>query len=204
MKADIEFEPYVDAIWLGQNMPSSLLPVSRIDMHLFSYLACIVSLLNGNAINSWRYRYTINDEGFPFSANFDEALSAAIRGGFFKDSLTGKLNFNQRKLSSELEILKSIHRPSAKRFDHLSNSLRAALMLPIGQIRNSVSQSVSTKEVYRKLDQRRFSFQDQDEIDSIYNEYRVVYEAFDEDPGELSPLIVWISSRLISINKEFN
>ena len=198
-----EFEPYIDTVWLGLNMPRSLAPVSKIDMHLFSYFACVISLLGGRPINNWMYRYTITDDGFPYSADLDDAIDMSIKNGLFKIKPDNTLAFQRNALEAELDLITNIRSSISDRFEFLRTSLRASLLLPIGKIRNSISVTDSSKNIYQTLNQGRFVFEDESEISSIYAEYESVLDAFeDHNHGALSPLIVWISTRLIEVQED--
>ena len=55
MSSEIVPMAYGDALIIASDAPPSILPMSVGEMHLFSYLGCVLALFKGKAIGEWGY-----------------------------------------------------------------------------------------------------------------------------------------------------
>jgi hypothetical protein len=52
------------------------------EMHLFSYLACLLWLYQGRTVTDWGYHFVGTELGAPFSVDLDQAVTMLIERGF--------------------------------------------------------------------------------------------------------------------------
>ncbi|WP_279466171.1 hypothetical protein [Aeromonas veronii] len=192
---DISPESYIDVLAVLNKAPTSLQPISHTEIHLFSYLGCVISLFKGNPINSWGYKFSISSNGYPFSHNINEA----IRNLFSRNYLIMDENgyyLKTKALINEFHLMSQIKESWPERISCINTSLECALALPIGSIKSAIEQSPGIDLKY-KLNQRG-ELLEEDDIGNLYNEYSVIREALGYDSIELlSPAVIWLSARIM-------
>ena len=78
----------------------------------------------------------------------------------------------------------------------LRAATQSALALPVGSIRHAIGQSPGLAASIR-LGQRRHLLQ-ADDIDLLYEEYRIVRSVLGADVKDLlSPAVIWLSARIL-------
>jgi hypothetical protein len=76
--SDIVPEDYFDCLAIAVGTPRSVAPLSVQELHLFSYLACLLALFEGRPVADWGYRFALTSKGYPFSAEFEAARQALV------------------------------------------------------------------------------------------------------------------------------
>ncbi|HEP8042938.1 hypothetical protein ACOWPK_19605 [Pseudomonas aeruginosa] len=192
---DIKPEAYCDALFIVNDAPSSVLPISVVEMHLFSYLGCILALFQGSPLGRWGYRYAITTEGFPFSAELESARNKATSSGLFSVDDNGMLGRTSR-LAEESDALASIGESWRQRREWLRAATACALALPVGSIRYAINQSPGLVSSLR-LGQKRALLQG-DDVSQLYEEYGVIRSVLGEQARDvLSPAVIWLSAKVI-------
>lgn len=187
---------YSDVLTIAQDAPRSTLPMSIIEMHLFSYLGCVLALFQGEPIASWGYQYAVTTEGFPFSAEFEDARESAILNGLIEISDQGLLAPTQPQLRDELDIILSLSHSARQRRVWLRTATECALALPVGSIRYAINQTPGLAMPI-KLGQSS-KLLDRDDVTLLYEEYKVVSSILGADvEDKLSPAVLWLSARLL-------
>ena len=164
-------------------------------MHFFSYLGCILALYQGNPVTEWGYRFAVTTEGFPFSGDFECARRLLERRGIVTSDAEGWLEDVSEEAFAEFTNLSGI--PSfARRSGWVKSALECTLALPIGSIRSAVG-SLPAIRTASILAQNQALF-DEDEIELLYSEFRLLEEAFADGVADpLSPAVIWLSARLL-------
>lgn len=188
-------EAYVDGLVIMNDAPASVLPVSVNEMHLYSYLGCILALFKGNPVADWGYYYAITSEGFPWSAEFDQARETLCAGGLIQVDDQGLMTPRRPELTAELDAILSLG-SSADRRQWLRAAVECALALPIGAIRHAVSRSPGVVTPFL-LGQRGRLLEPADTM-LLYEEYAVVSEVLGAEAQDvLSPAVIWLSARIL-------
>lgn len=191
---DINPEAYFDALAIMGDAPRSLIPMSIVEMHLFSYLSCILALFRGLPIGDWGYSYAVTAEGFPFSAEFEDARQATVVRGLTTSMDSGLLQPLQPETSDELDIVLRIGSWGQRRV-WIGAALQCALALPMGSIRHAIAQTPGMAASLR-LRQKRHLL-DVDDVSLIYEEYKIVDAALGGAEDLLSPAVIWLSARIL-------
>lgn len=193
--SDIVPEAYLDALVIMNDAPPSVVPVSVNEMHLYSYLGCIFALFKGMPIAEWGYPYAITSEGFPFSAELDQARETLCSSGLIEFDDQGLMRPRPNELSGELDIMLSVG-PWSSRRPWLRAATECALALPIGSIRHAVSRSPGVASSFL-LGQRARLLEPTD-ASLLYEEYSIVNSVLGADAGDvLSPAVIWLSARIL-------
>lgn len=188
-------EAYLDALVIMNDAPVSVLPMSVTEMHLFSYLGCIFALFKGKPVAEWGYQYAITSEGFPYSAEFDQARQTLTSAGLieFDDQMLQRPR--EQELAAELETVLSLG-PWVSRRPWLRAATECALALPMGSIRHAVSRSPGVSSSFL-LGQRARLLEPADET-LLYEEYEIVNSVLGAEAQDvLSPAVIWLSARIL-------
>ncbi|MEF8758746.1 MAG: hypothetical protein V5B36_03180 [Candidatus Accumulibacter sp. UW25] len=192
---EISPEAYYDALFILNDAPKSVLPISVIEMHLFSYLGCMLALFRGKPIGDWGYSYAITSEGFPFSAQFEEARKNLISNSLVNSDENGLLEPRQPELGTELQTVLTLGSWGNRR-PWLRAATECALAYPVGSIRYAIGRTPGVASSIR-LGQRR-TLLDVDDINLLYDEYQIVRSVLGTNAQDhLSPAVVWLSARIL-------
>jgi hypothetical protein len=192
---DLIPEAYFDTLALMNDAPSSILPMSVNEMHLFSYLACIFALFKGEPLGEWGYPFAITSEGFPFSAQLDVAREISCSNGRIELSDNGLMQPRPVELEAEFETILGVG-SWTKRRASLRAATECALALPMGSIRFAVNRSpgMSTSFFLGQRGQLLEPF----DVALLYEEYEVVASVLGSDASDiLSPAVLWLSARIM-------
>ena len=162
--------------------------ISRWDVHLFSYLACLVSLYDGNPPSDWGYRFAATESGSPYSYDLDVAIELSIQFGFleYRDHLISVSESG----AQELDALSSLSELQ-KRMAYLEPACSSALAMPVGFVRAAVHRDATVSSV-AKLETGRNLLEDMSLI-QVQDQLDWVRTAFGEPQRDfLSPAITWI------------
>lgn len=192
---EITPEAYCDALLILNDSPKSLLPMSVTEMHLFSYLGCILALFQGEPVGDWGYSYAVTEQGFPFSAEFEEARKVLHSHGLLEMDDNNLQQAIQPALNNELAMVLSIG-SWQKRSLWIRAAMQCALTFPLGLIRAAVSQTPST-ELAIAL-RRTCKLLDTDDVKLLYEQYDIVNSVLGSDAHDiLSPAVIWLSARIL-------
>jgi len=198
--SEIAPEAYFDALVILCDAPSSAAPMSVIEMHLFSYLGCILALFQGKSIGEWGYSYSITSEGFPFSPELEDARKAILNRGLININNDGLLSSIQPQLNLELEVLLKVKDWGQRRL-WMKSSTECALVFPLGSIRYAISQTPGMLTA-NKLRQRSKLLENHD-ITKLYDEYGIVSQVLGTDNNDvLAPAVIWLSARILQKDSE--
>lgn len=192
---DLVPEAYVDGLVLMNDAPASVMPMSINEMHLYSYLGCILGLFKGQPVADWGYPYAITSEGFPWSAEFDQARDTLCAGGLIEIDDRGLMTPRTPDLAAELQVVLGLN-SFAERRPWLRAAVECSLALPIGSIRHAVSRSPGVATPFL-LGQRGRLLEPADTT-LLYEEYAVVSEVLGAGAQDvLSPAVIWLSARIL-------
>jgi len=193
--ADIVPEAYFDAVAITADAPTSVMPMTVIEAHLYAYLGCILGLFRGQAVGDWGYSFAVTSEGFPFSAQFETARAMVVTRGLVDEDGAGMISARRDELATEINCLLTLSSWAGRR-QWLRAATQCALALPVGSIRHAIGQTPGVASSVR-LGQRRHLLQ-ADDIDLLYEEYRIVSSVLGADVKDLlSPAVIWLSARIL-------
>lgn len=192
---DISPESYVDGLVIFAGSPTSVLPMSVNEMHLYSYLGCILALFKGKPVADWGYSYAITSEGFPWSAEFEEGRKQLCATGMIQINDRGQMTPRPAELATELKALLNVV-SVAERRPWLRAAVECALAFPIGSIRHAISRSPGVVTPF--LLGQRGRLLEPDDTTLLYEEYAVVSQVLGAGAHDfLSPAIIWLSARIL-------
>jgi hypothetical protein len=161
------------------------------EVHLFSYLACLLSLYDGRRLESWGYSFSATVEGAPFSSWLDGAIEASIRRGDISQSentmrLTS-LGMAERTRLQSLEIL-------GGREIFIESSCSSLLLVPIGMVRRAVwmDRNIQSSHV---LQTNRWLF-DLNSAENLDEDFTILREELGHVASDLlTASVIWLTQR---------
>lgn len=126
-----------DCLSIALRLQQSLSNVAPGELHLFAYLACLLSLYRGNAVSDWGYGFAGTRNGSPFSPEIGSAQQRLVSLGLLsykKDYLT--ISEVGREEYKELRRLSQ----NALREPYVEAACSSVLALPVGLIRTALSE----------------------------------------------------------------
>jgi len=195
MAKEIIPESYYDCLITMSSLPDSLSPVSFIELHLFSYLGCVLALFKGNSVSEWGYHYSVTSGGFPYSDALTDSLDYLERRGFIEKDSAGLYVANKKLIEIELNKLSYLKEiPLRKEF--IQTAINCALTFPTGSIRNAIQHSpgfalnVQIRQTNALLDSL--------DVELLYDEYKVISGLLGIGNKDLlSPAVIWLSARIL-------
>ncbi|NWD08948.1 hypothetical protein [Pseudomonas gingeri] len=200
--SDFSPEAYCDAVSILIDAPASLLPMSIIELHLFSYLGSILSLFQGRPLGDLGYSYVVTTEGFPFSVQLEDARALLVSSGLILIDDQGYMQPRFPEIEAEYQELLTLRSLSERRA-LFNAATQCALALPIGSIRHAVSQSPGMASAI-DLGHRSDLF-NPDDVSLLYDEYKIVRSVLSQDSKDiLAPAVIWLSARIMRGEGDLN
>ena len=185
----------IDVVYLVGLAPSSLAPISIAEMHLYAYLANLVSLNRGLPVSDWGYAFSVTAEGFPFAHDLEEARANLMQRSIIGADERG-LRAEEDFLEAEMAVLDGLVQ-CARRRDWFNDAFACALNLPKGALRDAINRSPGVADSLRH---RRASALLKDaDVETIYDEFALIKEVLGpEAENFLQPIVVWLSGRVLA------
>lgn len=157
------------------------------EIHLFSYLSCLLSLYKGRPVSEWGYNFAATKEGSPFSPQLASAIEQLSAAGLLTGAPALRLSEIGR---SEYQFLRTLS--IASREVYLSSASASILALPVGGIRTALSQEPALRRVSSLTTTRQLL--DNADTYALYDQFQVLSEAIGPNIHELMiPAIVWLT-----------
>jgi hypothetical protein len=181
----IKPEAFFDSLSLAHKLDNLLDGFKLEEIHLFSYFSSILFLYKGNPVADWGYRFTVTQEGYPFSNEVYEAINRHqqlgwidTKGTFCTITGRGTDEFNKFKgLSSFF-----------KREECLNAACTTSILVPYSQTLRAL---LRDEEIIKLKELRNKSWLDQQNIYPKFEEISKVVGISSEDL--IIPAVTWIN-----------
>jgi hypothetical protein len=177
-----------DVLALLHYLSSSVDGADEAELHVFSYLACLLSVYAGQPASDWGYDFIASPAGAPFAADLDDALRWAANVGFVTaDGARWQLTPEGAAEFCTLSEL-STH---SRRLQFIEPACASTLSIPLGWVRRGIDQTPALHSASRR-DSRRY-LSDVAAIDALYDQFEVLKSVVRQDVGDLLvPAVVWL------------
>jgi hypothetical protein len=184
MKNQVIPEAFFDSLSLSHKLDNYLDGFKLEEIHLFAYFASILFLYKGNPLADWKYKFTVNQEGYPFSNEIYEAINRHRQNGLFETkgifytlSGRGTDEFNKFKGLSSF----------SKREECINAASTTSILVPYSQTLRAL---LKDEELIKVKELQNNSWLDQE---SVYPKFAEISEAVGISMEELIiPAITWI------------
>lgn len=182
-------EATFDVLFIVSRLKAPLNGVTAPEIHLFAYLACILSLYGERPVDDWAYTFAGTASGSPFSPAISDAIETLERSGFIQQSDDV---FTLTTLgTNEYELLRTLSQ-NAWREAYLTGACDSVLALPVGVLRDALSREPALERA-AQLERTRQLLEDAD-LKSLYDQFDVLSEAIGVKITELMvPAVAWLS-----------
>lgn len=158
-----------DCLFIGSRLQRWLGGFSSAELHLLSYLACLLSLYQRTPIADWSYGFVGTDHGAPFSPEINEAVQELENRGFFfsiKDKL--QMTAIAEEILTKLENM-SIYK---ERSECLNAATSSIIVLSVGVIREAMNNEPELQRA-KQMPQNRVLLEDPT-IGMIYDHFQIL------------------------------
>jgi hypothetical protein len=121
------------------------------EIHVFAYLACLLSLYRGQPVAEWGYGFAGTRGGSPFSPEIAGAVRTLTALGFLSVS-EGNIAITESG-RTELSVLQQFNQ-NRDRVSYLEPASSSTLTMPVGVIRHALAQEPTLKPTSRLLTTR--------------------------------------------------
>ncbi|MCB0171946.1 MAG: hypothetical protein KDJ97_15470 [Anaerolineae bacterium] len=181
---------YFDTLSLVSRLQKQLGEVAQLEIHLFSYLACLLSLYKGRSVTEWGYQFAITkQQTYPFSPDLDSAIRHLI--------YVGKLNITDQYVNlsdigqKEYEFMNTLLQYS-DREQFLDGSCSSLLSLPVGIIRDALYQDPNIKGSLELSQSRRLLTETG--LENLYEQFAALSSTIGVEIEDLMvPATVWLT-----------
>jgi hypothetical protein len=161
------------------------------EIHLFSYLSCLLSLYGGEPVSNWRYEFVATPLGAPFSRELGETIEFLQKKGL----LHPRANDTYKIMASGIEECAAIGTLSSNsRRDRFHEAACSSLLaLPIGIVREALQGQPGIAAAYQLHSTR--DLLDETLLGALHEQFAMLSKAVGPATGDLMvPGIVWLSA----------
>lgn len=180
---------YYDCLSIGKKLANHLNNFTSAELHLFSYLSCLLSLYKKKSVSDWGYIFAGTEEGSPFSADIHSSIVLLVRVGCFKQE--GNYYTITEKGVAQLNSLSILHL-NQQRLEFHEAACSSLLSLPIGVIREALFNEPEIRRAMQ-LSSSRILLEGPG-IEVIYGQFGELSEAIGVEINDLlMPSILWLT-----------
>jgi hypothetical protein len=179
-----------DCLYLGSRLQRQIGGFSAGELHLFSYLACLLSLYNGQPQANWGYAYVGTELGAPFSVDIHNVIKSLLQWGYF-------IQAEDRMEMSEISRQQLAELSTQQLYENRLPSLKAAgastLAFSIGTVREAMGQEPQLHRA-KAVPLSRNLLEDTG-LDELYSQFAILREALGAEPTDLrSSAVTWLTA----------
>ena len=181
-----------DALFIAEALSRFAGGAAAVELHLFSYLACLVSVYDGRGAEDWLYPFVATLAGAPFAEVLAQETDRLRAAGRLLDE--GPLLVLSDDGRVELEVLSSFSSARAHA-PYLEAACAAASLLPLPSVAHSVSQEPGLRRALSAEASRELL--GDAELMLVDEQFGAISEALADRSGEhrdlLVPTTLWLS-----------
>lgn len=182
-----------DALAIARHLERIAGSAAAVELHVFAYLACLLSVYDGRGPREWGYSFSATPAGSPFATSLADATDRIRAAGWLVDR--GPSMVLSSAGLSELEALSAF--PSqAPRLRYIEAATSAATLLPLPAVADAL---MYEPQLRRALDYLASSDEllDAQGVDMLMEQFIAISDALAETAPErgdlLVPAVVWLS-----------
>jgi hypothetical protein len=180
------YDTMVLADRIGQRIGSVVGP----EIHLFSYLACLLAVYRGWPPADWGYRFACTENGAPYSHDIQDAIEELLSLGHI--SIAGDAMILTPE-GQELETFLSSLETQRRRLPYLEGACSSLLGMSVGIVRYAVSAEPTIKRALA-LNRNQLLLDDIGQ-QFVYEEFDKITAAIGTDtPDLIVPAVIWLTA----------
>jgi hypothetical protein len=178
-----------DCLLLGSGLQRSFGGFSDAELHLLSYLSCLLSLYLRIPIADWGYSFVATEFGAPFSQHIDEAIKELLERGFFLRAQS-RLNISGRAEQFVQGLSKLSLNQDRTRC--LLAAFASTTAFSIGMVRNAMLKEPELSRA-QKMSTNRFLLEEP-ATSQLYIQFDILRKALKPSNDLRVPAIVWLEA----------
>ena len=193
-KKQIIPEAFFDSLSLAKKLDEYLDGFKLEEIQLFSYFSLILHAYKGNDVSSWGYSFIVDEKGFPFSKELNEAIERHIKNALF-ESKTDYFIVSGRGVD-EFNRFKKLDN-FGEREKVISASCTTSILIPFSQTREALLSDPALVKAKTLGGKRNID-------NTIYSKFKEVSDAIGAPIAEdyIIAALSWIN--YIRVDKEKN
>jgi hypothetical protein len=186
-------EAAFDALAIIASLEPTVGRVLPSEVHLFAYLACLLSLYSGNPVADWGYPFTGTTEGSPFSASVNDALTILRVGD------TTGLGLSDSG-SDEYALLRTLPR-NTKREEFIAGACSSVLALPVPLVRAAMHHEPALRRVTALAAARPLL--ERVDVEALYEQFQALASVVGTEIRDIMvPAVAWLTYLVRAAAKE--
>lgn len=182
---------YFDCLGVATKLQGPLGGASTNELHLFSYLACLLSLYRRQPVAEWGYQFAGTKQGLPFSPEIESVSTELVnhqsmtrQNGFF---ILTEQGHQQYSMLSSLSLNKA-------REPYLAGACSSVLALPVAIVRDGLRNGTELKAAGDLSSKRMLLDRDGPGLEIVYEQFGALSKAIGVDVSDLMiPAVMWLS-----------
>ena len=185
-------ESSFDSLYILDAVGYSSGGATRGEVQLLAYLACLMSVYEGQGAQEWGYAFTATGAGAPYAVDIAGSLDQLVRGGFAThDDQLIELSDRGRE---ELKFVVSLPL-NARRVRFLDAATAAALAMPLPSVADALSAEPGLRRALRFVKTR--ALLDETGIGLLEEQFGELARATGDEEGSaddlMVPTVVWLT-----------
>lgn len=185
----INSDAIFDTLSIVFRLREPLSGVTAPEVHLFSYLACILSLYDGKPVDDWGYLFAGTANGSPYSYAISEVIEQMLDSGFLQtsDEMLSLSDAGRQEYDIQQTLAQNTWREI-----YLTGACDSVLAVPVGLLRDALSREAALDRA-AQLERTRPLLEDVD-LETLYDQFGALSEAIGVQVRELMvPAVAWLS-----------
>ena len=179
-----------DCLFVANRLQSQRLSFSVQEIHLFTYLACLLWIYRERIVSDWGYEFVGTELGAPFSREIDTALKELLSHGYFRKIhdriLLTKLAEQPLQELSELTI-------NQERAECLHAACSSVAAFSVGMVSNALAKEPELMRA-KALPSSRMLLEDAARS-QLYVQFDALRKAVGQRSNDLRlPAVVWLTA----------
>jgi hypothetical protein len=187
-----------DFLFLTEKLSGKFGTATFGEIHLFSYLGCLLSLFGGQPVADWGYGFAGLDTGAPFSAELQGAYQELESAGFVANS-GGKVVITEQG-KYQLEFLSTLRLFDPRKI-YLAAGCESLLCFPVGMVRNAMSMEPGLRPVLKVGGARPLL--ETTALEQLHEHFDALYGVLGQPHDLLAPSTVWLSY-LLELSRKYD
>jgi hypothetical protein len=183
-------EAVFDLLRIGSSLQNYVEKLNASDIHVFSYLACLLAVFKGIPTADWGYSFAGTDVGAPYSVDIEEAIRGAQAASLLNCSADGFMVL-QPEAANEMLLLASFGLCSW-RHEFLDAATDSVLNLSTGLVKSAVGREPNLRPVTTVRSSRKLL--EGPGLELLYEQFDVLAQAVGGRMHDLMvPATVWLT-----------
>lgn len=179
-----------DCLFVAHRLQTQIGTFTAPEIHLFSYLACLLWLYRERPVTDWGYPFVGTEFGAPFSQEIDAAVKELLKRGYF-------LRVQERLRMTELaeQTLGDFGQLTLnrERTECLQAACASTAAFSVGMVRSAMTQEPELKRAQAVPASRRLL--DERAKSQLYLQFCALRQAISQKSNDLRlPAVVWLAA----------